>query len=129
MHRRREAKQKEYGIGDMAAEFGMTHRALRFYEDKGLVLPRREGSARYYSEDDRRRLKFITLGRRMDLALSEIKELLEHFDLYGEHPIPIQTTIEKLKQHLQALQDERAQLDWAITKLSRCIPVLQRKIA
>ena len=124
----RDEKRKEYSIGDLAEEFGTTPRALRFYEQNGLVTPRREGGTRFYSDDDRRRIKFITFGRRMNLAVCDIKELLDRFDRHRDHRVPIQYTIEKLMQHLQILHDEREHIEWAIARLSRCIPKLQQKI-
>lgn len=121
--------EAEYQIADLAKEFGTTLRALRFYEQHGLVTPRRDGNRRFYSENDRRRLKLITFARRVDLSLAEIKELLDRYDQEADNSVPIQTILEKLTEHLQVLHDQREHIDWAISRLSRCIPVLQQKIA
>jgi DNA-binding transcriptional MerR regulator len=63
-------------IGEVAEEFGFTLRALRFYEEKGLISPRRSGNRRLYSPRDRRRLEIIAQGKRIGLALEEIREIL-----------------------------------------------------
>src|SRR3974377_1154950 len=65
-----------YSIGDLAKEFSVTLRALRFYESKGLIKPRRAGSARIYSEEDRNRLALILQGKRLGFTLVEIRALL-----------------------------------------------------
>src|SRR5690349_16348535 len=70
-----------FTIGDLAREFGVTLRALRFYEDKGLLTPQREGLNRLYSRRDRARLKLILMGKRVGFSLVEIKEMLDLYDL------------------------------------------------
>jgi DNA-binding transcriptional MerR regulator len=93
-----------YTISDLAQEFALTTRAIRFYEDEGLLEPRRRGQARVYGERERTRIKLILRGKRLGLALSEIREL---FDLYAttnnERP--------QLAKFLQMLADRRAMLN------------------
>jgi len=92
-----------YSISDLAAEFALTTRAIRFYEDEGLLAPRRQGQARIYGERERTRIKLILRGKRLGLALSEIREL---FDIYAtagsERP--------QLVKFMQMLDDRRAML-------------------
>ena len=92
-----------YTISALAQEFALTTRAIRFYEDEGLISPRRRGLARIYGERERTRIKLILRGKRLGLALSEIREL---FDLYAttrsERP--------QLVKFLQILADRRAML-------------------
>jgi DNA-binding transcriptional MerR regulator len=93
-----------YSISELAQEFALTTRAIRFYEDEGLIAPRRRGQARIYGERERTRIKLILRGKRLGLALSEIREL---FDIYAttgnERP--------QLVKFLQMLADRRAMLD------------------
>ena len=93
-----------YSISDLAQEFALTTRAIRFYEDEGLIAPRRRGQTRIYGERERTRIKLILRGKRLGLALSEIREL---FDIYAatgnERP--------QLVTFLQMLADRRAMLD------------------
>jgi DNA-binding transcriptional MerR regulator len=92
-----------YSISDLAQEFALTTRAIRFYEDEGLLAPVRRGQTRVYGERERTRIKLILRGKRLGLALSEIREL---FDIYAttgnERP--------QLAKFLQMLADRRAML-------------------
>jgi DNA-binding transcriptional MerR regulator len=92
-----------YSISDLAQEFALTTRAIRFYEDEGLLAPQRSGQTRIYGERERTRVKLILRGKRLGLALSEIREL---FDIYAttgnERP--------QLVKFLQMLADRRAML-------------------
>jgi len=92
-----------YTISDLAREFALTTRAIRFYEDEGLLSPLRQGRARIYTERERTRVKLILRGKRLGLSLSEIREL---FDLYAatrnERP--------QLTKFLVILSDRRAML-------------------
>ena len=93
-----------YTISDLAREFALTPRAIRFYEIEGLIAPRRRGQARIYGERERTRIKLIRRGKRLGFALSEIREL---FDIYAatgsERP--------QLVKFLQMLAERRALLD------------------
>jgi len=92
-----------FTISDLAREFALTTRAIRFYEDEGLLAPQREGRVRVYTERERVRIKLILRGKRLGLSLSEIREL---FDLYAttrnERP--------QLEKFLAMLADRRAML-------------------
>lgn len=70
-----------YTISDLAREFALTTRAIRFYEDEGLVSPHRSGRSRVYAERDRVRIKLILRGKRLGLSLTEIRELLDLYDV------------------------------------------------
>jgi DNA-binding transcriptional MerR regulator len=92
-----------YSISDLAREFALTTRAIRFYEDEGLLEPRRRGHARIYGERERTRIKLILRGKRLGLALAEIRELFDIFAATGnEKP--------QLAKFLQMLADRRAML-------------------
>ncbi len=69
-----------YSIGELAREFDLTTRAIRFYEDCGLLTPRRSGRNRVYSQRDRTRLKLTLRGKRLGLTLSEIRELIDMYE-------------------------------------------------
>ena len=70
------SSRREFTISDMASLYGVSLRTLRFYEDKGLIYPRRQGTARYYSPNDRIRLELILKGKRLGFSLSEIHNLI-----------------------------------------------------
>lgn len=92
-----------YSISDLAKEFALTTRAIRFYEDQGLLSPRRSGRNRIYGERERVRIKLILRGKRLGLALSEIRELLDLYEATrSERP--------QLSKFLQVLAARRAML-------------------
>src|SRR5438067_13233605 len=92
-----------YTISDLAREFALTTRAIRFYEDEGLLAPRRSGRSRIYGERERVRIKLILRGKRLGLALSEIRELLDLYDTSrSERP--------QLVKFLQVLSQRRSML-------------------
>lgn len=70
-----------FSISELAKEFALTTRAIRFYEDEGLLMPRRIGQARIYGERERVRIKLILRGKRLGLSLTEIRELLDLYDV------------------------------------------------
>jgi len=92
-----------YSISDLAKEFALTTRAIRFYEDEGLLSPRRSGRSRIYGERERVRIKLILRGKRLGLALAEIRELLDLYEATrSERP--------QLTKFLQVLAARRAML-------------------
>ena len=92
-----------YSISDLAREFALTTRAIRYYEDEGLLAPRRNGRSRIYAERERVRIKLILRGKRLGLSLSEIRELLDLYEATkSERP--------QLIKFLQVLSARRAML-------------------
>ncbi|WP_439817759.1 MerR family transcriptional regulator [Zavarzinia sp. CC-PAN008] len=105
-------------IGDLAQEFGVTLRAIRFYEDCGLLQPVREGRARIYHARDRARLKLILRGKRLGFSLAEIQEML---DLYAPGDAQIEqlrVTLDRSRERLAAMERQRQDLDQAIAELT-----------
>ena len=94
-----------YTISELAREFAITTRAIRFYEDKQLLSPRREGSVRIYNRADRTRLKLVLRGKRLGWKLDDIKQLIDLYDVRdgeGER--------KQLQEMIERLHDTRAQL-------------------
>jgi DNA-binding transcriptional MerR regulator len=104
-------------IGDMAKSFDVTLRTLRFYEDRGLIHPRREGTTRLYSRRDRARLKLILLGRRVGFSLREVKQMMDLYDPKGTSTRQFKVVLEKSERQLGRLETRRAALDEAIGEL------------
>lgn len=93
-----------YTISELAREFGITARAIRFYEDQGLLAPAREGRNRVYNKGDRTRLKLTLRGKRLGLSLAEIRELL---DMYGD----VRDSLPQVKRFLRILAERRAEME------------------
>jgi DNA-binding transcriptional MerR regulator len=100
-----------FTIGELAREFDLTTRAIRFYEDCGLITPQRAGRARIYTQRDRTRLKLTLRGKRLGLTLAEVKELV---DMY-ESP---RDTQPQLKKFLAVLATHREQLEQQMADLN-----------
>jgi len=103
--------QRLYSIAELAREFAITPRTIRFYEDEGLIKPRRQGLTRLYSSGDRTRLSWILRGKRLGFSLAEIKELL---DLYQVDRTGVQQLRELLRRsrlHIAELERRRRDLD------------------
>ncbi len=108
-------------IGDVARQFGVTLRALRFYEDKGLLSPRREGSTRLYARKDITRLKLILLGRKAGFSLREVKQIMDLYDPASGNGRQFRTLIEKSERQLVKLEKQRAVIDEAIGELKEAM--------
>lgn len=118
---------RTYTISQLAREFAVTPRALRFYEDKGLLTPRREGMNRVYSHRDRARLQLILRGKRVGLSLIEIKEIL---DLYKvDQRAQAQTALKRFKARVIALEEQREDVDAAIEILHDSVRQLEEFLA
>ncbi|MFG1428758.1 MerR family transcriptional regulator [Roseixanthobacter glucoisosaccharinicivorans] len=104
-----------FTIGDLSREFGVTLRALRFYEDKGLLSPRREGLARLYSATDRDRLSVILKGKRLGFTLAEIRSLVAAHE--GQSVQDLALTRDRCLTQLTQLERQRAEIEAAITEL------------
>jgi len=115
---RDEGTTELFGITELCREFGITLRALRFYEDKGLLTPRRINGARVYTRRDRARLTLILRAKAIGSPLSEIKRYL---DLYGDHgegrAKQLNYVIERTDQEIAELETKRAKIDETLAEL------------
>jgi DNA-binding transcriptional MerR regulator len=106
-----------YTISDLAREFGATARAIRFYEDEGILSPTREASQRVYSARDRTRLKLILRGRRLGLSLAEIRALLDMYDEPEDTVPQLKEFLSVLSQHRQILERRREDIDLTLAEI------------
>lgn len=106
-----------FRIGDLAREFGVSLRALRFYEDRGLLQPRRAGNTRLYSIRDQARLRLVLFGKRAGFTLTEIKRIIELRESGASKSDPVQSVLEKSWKKLTALEAKRLELDQTISEL------------
>ncbi len=114
----RDEKDELMRIGEMAAEYGVTLRTLRFYEDRGLISPIRDGSTRLYTRRDRARLRLVLLGRKVGFSLREVKKLLDLYDPHGTNVRQMRVALDKSERQLARLRQQREMLDDAIAELN-----------
>ena len=106
-----EKERAEFSISELAREFEVTPRAIRFYEDHGLVAPRRDGQRRIYSARDRTRLKLTLRGKRLGLTLSEIRELIDMYEPGRDQRPQLERFLAVLESHKASLLQQRADIE------------------
>ena len=116
-------------IGEMAKRYGVTLRTLRFYEDKGLLAPRREGSTRLYGRRDFARLKLILLGRKVGFPLREVKKMIDLYDPSGPNTRQLKYALDKSEKQLARLYNQRNEIDEAIEELNVAMMAVRSMLA
>ena len=106
-----------YTVNQLAEELGVTARALRFYEAKGLLAPRRLGNTRVYTKRDRARMMLILRGKRLGFSLAEVREYLELYTVDRNHSEQIRLLLEKVRLRLSELEQQRRDLDTTLAEL------------
>jgi DNA-binding transcriptional MerR regulator len=118
--------QETFTISELGNEFGITTRAIRFYEDKQLLTPSRQGNRRVYSRSDRTRLKLLLRGKRLGWPLEEIRDVLNMYDQGHEGEIQqLEYTCRKVRESREQLQQQQRDIEAALQDLSniesRCL--------
>ncbi|RWC32276.1 MerR family DNA-binding transcriptional regulator [Mesorhizobium sp.] len=124
-----EAGEDLVRIGEMAKKYGVTLRTLRFYEDKGLLNPQRDGSTRLYTRRDKARLKLILLGRKVGFSLRDVKQMMDLYDPTGSNTKQLKLALDKSEKQLARLQKQRALIDDAINELSGSMSAVRQMLA
>ncbi|MFT6658399.1 MerR family transcriptional regulator [Maritalea sp.] len=108
-----------YTIGDLADFFGITHRALRFYEDKGMLKPRRIGQKRLYSNRDRTKLRLILNGKQIGMTIREIQDFLESYELRDGNDVQMRKALAKVRSQRLLLKQRRESIEMSLLELER----------
>ena len=122
-------KNQTYSIGELAEEFGVTSRALRLYEEEGLLDPERVGTRRIYNERNRVRLRLILRGKRLGWSLSEIRESFDLYDSSLGEEAQLELMLSKLEQRRETLVAQRQDIDQALADLDRVETDAQKALA
>ena len=112
-----ETERGEFSISELATEFDVTPRAIRFYEDHGLLAPKRSGQRRIYSPRDRTRLKLTLRGKRLGLTLSEIRELIDMYEPGRDARPQLERFLAVLESHKDGLLQQRADIEAQLSEI------------
>ena len=109
-------RTRTYTIGDLAREFGVTLRTLRFYEDRGLLSPRREGLSRIYDAQDRSRLAVILKGKRLGFTLTEIRAMVAE-ERQADQPANLKLSLSQIEDQITHLEQQKVEIEEALFEL------------
>jgi len=120
-----------YGIAELAREFDVTTRTIRYYEDKGLLSPTRKGQRRVYAARDRVRLKLIMRGKRLGFSLDEIRELIDLYDVAPTEATQLRHFLDKISDRKAVLVRQQADITETLSEMQRieaqCSQLLSEK--
>ncbi len=108
-----------YGIAELAREFDVTTRTLRFYEDKGLLKPLRKGQRRVYAPRDRVRLRLIMRGKRLGFSLDEIREMIDLYDVDPSEVTQLRHFLDKIRERKAALARQQRDIAETLAEMAR----------
>jgi len=110
-------ERSEFSISELAREFDVTPRAIRFYEDQGLLAPKRDGQRRIYSPRDRTRLKLTLRGKRLGLTLSEIRDLIDMYEPGRDERPQLERFLAVLEEHKASLVQQQADIEAQLSEI------------
>ena len=114
-------QREHYAISELTREFGVTARALRFYEDEGLIAPARAGLSRIYSKRDRARLAWIMRAKNVGFGLGEIRELIDLYDLNDGRVEQRRVTMQRCREKIAKLAQQKADIESSIRELTEFV--------
>ena len=117
-----------FSISELAQEFALTTRAIRFYEDEGLIAPTRDGRKRVYGVRERTRLKLILRGKRLGLSLSEIREILDLYETDIDESPQLRKFVEVLERRRTLLLQQRDDIEAVLAELDPLLKQSRRTL-
>jgi len=123
-----DAERRYYSIGEMCDAFGVTARALRFYEDEELIAPERRGTTRLYTDRDRARLTWILRGKSVGFSLNDIRELLDLYDVGDQQHTQMLATRDRCRERVDSLRRQKTDIDATIAELEEFCGFLDERL-
>jgi DNA-binding transcriptional MerR regulator len=118
-----------FTIRDLAREFSISARTLRFYEEKGLLDPARRGEQRLYSRRDRARLAYVLAGKTVGFSLEEVREMLDLYDLGDGQVTQLKVALGKFAERIERLERQKADIDRVVAELTRASDAMKAKLS
>jgi DNA-binding transcriptional MerR regulator len=118
-----------FTIRDLAKDFSVSARTLRFYEEKGLINPKRRGEQRLYSRRDRARLAYVLAGKQVGFSLEEVREMLDLYDLGDGQVTQLKVALAKFGERIERLEKQKGDIDRVVAELTRASDVMKAKLA
>jgi DNA-binding transcriptional MerR regulator len=120
-----DTRAETFSIRELTKEFGVSARTLRFYEEKGLLSPRRAGQERIYSRRDRARLKYVVMGKCVGFSLEEIREMLDLYDLGDRQVTQLQVALGKIGERIERLERQKSEIARAVAELAHARKMIE----
>ncbi|WP_412478557.1 MerR family transcriptional regulator [Azonexus sp. IMCC34839] len=118
-----------FAISDLAREFGITPRTIRFWEDQGILAPQREGTKRIFTRRDRARLKMALRGKRLGLSLAEIKDLIGMYSSTEDETPQLLECLRVMEKRRTALQQQREDIETMLAEIAQFQALCQQELA
>lgn len=118
-----------FAISDLAREFGITPRTIRFWEDQGILAPEREGNKRVFNRRDRARLKMALRGKRLGLSLAEIKDLIGMYASTEDETPQLQECLRIMEKRRAALEQQREDIEAMLAEIAQFEQLCQQELA
>ena len=118
-----------FRIGDLAREFGVTLRTLRFYEDRGLLSPERRGTTRLYTRRDRMRLRLVLIAKLLGFSLTEAKQIIDLYHQPNGQVTQLQVAMQRLREQQEVLREQQRDIETSLDAMNVAMNFVESRIA